>query len=164
MKKKKAFSAILSLALVASIAMAMPVLASTSESPSVSGTKTSSLVFAKDTTSNEQEHPQISTGPSIEPYSNYVILDQAVSTFGHSWDQPVGYPAYRVYATNTRSEIMVMTVKYGSQSYSYDIAANSSTAIVVNNATSGRHSIDFTTKSGAVSGNVQVRVSDTGLQ
>ncbi|MDR9854770.1 hypothetical protein RJP21_14235 [Paenibacillus sp. VCA1] len=159
MKKKPAFSAILSVALTATMVISLPVLASASESSSVSGgPKSSSLIVASDTTSIETEHPQISTGTSIEPFSNYVVLDQAVSTYGHSWNQPVGYPAYRIYATNTRSETMVITVKYGSQSYSYDISGNSSTTIVVNNATSGTHSIDFTTKSGAVSGNVQVRV------
>ncbi|WP_152970658.1 hypothetical protein [Bacillus sp. FJAT-28004] len=161
--KKKLFSAILSLALATIMVIAVPISASAIESTSVRGSKISSPVVTGDTTSSV-EQPQISTNSFIEPRDNYVVLDQNVSTGGHSWTQPSGYSSYRLYATNTRNEKMQITVSYGSNSYSYDIAANKSITIVVNNAVSGNHDIDFTTPSGSVSGKVTVRVSDTELQ
>ena len=100
--------------------------------------------------------------------ANYIILDQSISSYGASWNQPGDCNAYRIWVENTTNEKMVVTVTYkkglwGTGSHIMTVSANSNNQFTVNNAVKGLHDVDFTTSSGLVSGTIRVRVSDQDL-
>lgn len=101
----------------------------------------------------------------IMPLSNYLVIDSdSISTYGTSWTQPSDCTAYRISVKNTRSETLKVTVSYGSNSYTFNVSANSTETYTVNNAWSGyKHTVDFSSSSGLVSGTISVRVSTVDL-
>lgn len=96
--------------------------------------------------------------------NNYLVIDnENIYTSGKYWDQPSGYASYRIFVSNTKNETMKVTVSYGSLSYDFNVSANGTNTITVNNAQAVRHYVSFSTNSGAVSGTISVRVSNTPL-
>ena len=99
----------------------------------------------------------------ITPFTDYLILDDTIGSSGRIWDQPSGYSYYRIHVVNTTNQTMKVTIKYGSNSHTFNVSANSSETKSYSNAQANRHTVSFSTPNGVVSGTVAVRVSDGPL-
>lgn len=125
------------------------------------------LVMDNQLTNENQEIPFDSetedSSNEIVPMINYSIINEPIAPSGNIWSQPDGFKYYRIHVVNYRNEPMKVTVSVPgtTSSWSFNVGASTSDTKVVSNAIKGLHVVDYSTSSGAVSGHISVRVSDT---
>ena len=100
----------------------------------------------------------------IQPMANYVQLDTKITAAGASWTQPWGYSSYRIWVDNTTNQTMTVTItSVLEDTHVFSVFPKSGKTYTINEASYGKHSIDFQTNNGVVSGTVRVRVANEAL-
>lgn len=100
-----------------------------------------------------------SASPSSVMRANSLVVDSSITSGGVSWSAFAKDNA-RIYINNTTGENMHVSLRKNGFSYaSFDVRPGRDT-FVFNGLGKGHFSLDFTTSSGRVSGDVAVRISD----
>ena len=95
----------------------------------------------------------------IELRSSNLVVDASITSGGVSWTS-FAKPNARIYVNNTTGENMSIILSKNGFQYDSFVATPGGNTFVCNRIGRGHFSLDFSSDSGRVSGNVAVRISD----